>query len=207
MKKLSLLAALVLSAALTACSSAEEKPEGIIQPADGVAPNFSVAYEKRIEQYSAGDTEYAGLYNNFEYKATLYNSFIRDQLLDRQAGFYQWDAAKKTAERDKAISKSATETQVFLSFFTPDHKNDNLADSKTIWNLYLEVGGQRYSGKVTRSKQLLAEIQSLFPYANRWGTAYYVTFPVATNVVETQISKMTITGPLGTRAIEFAAMR
>jgi hypothetical protein len=45
---------------------------------------------------------------------------------------------------------------------------------------------------------------TLYPFHNRFATAYMVEFPVALASVESQSTKMTITGPLGTKAIQFS---
>ena len=97
----------------------------------------------------------------------------------------------------------SAETTAFLSFSTPERKNDNLADAKAIWRIILESGGRRYVGKAKRDRRLLAELQALYPYHTRWNTPYLITFPVAMTALETQTIKLTLTGPLGSRILEF----
>jgi hypothetical protein len=177
------------------------------EPSDGTVPDVKLSHELKIERYSAGDTEYQGFYNNFEYKATILNGPVRDALLKRQAEYFQWDKDKTLSERDKSNQEAATETVLFLSFFTPDRHNDNLADSKTIWRIYLDAGGHRYQGKAKKEKRLLAELEALYPYHTRWNTPYMLSFPVPTNAIETQSSTLTITGPLGSRVVTFPATR
>ncbi len=191
---------------LTACSTTSRFGE-IFQPANGTSPSIPLSYEDKIEQYSAGDQEYAGFYNNFEFKATLINAPIRDALIDRKANYYKWDETRRSAERATYVDTARTQTAVYLSFFTPNNKNDNLDDVKKIWEIYLTVGGQRYSGTAKRNKMNRSELLALYPYSNAWGTNYDVTFPVSANTIETQNSEMTITGPLGARSIAFPAVK
>jgi hypothetical protein len=160
-----------------------------------------------IEKYSAGDIEYSGFYNNFEYHATLLNKDIRSLLLKRQCDYYQWPHEKLVGEAEKSDREAAGKTTIFMSFFTPERHNDNLADAKSIWRIYLDSGGHRYDGKAKRLRLLLAELVSLYPYHTRWNTAYLLEFPVPTNAIETQPSTLTITGPLGSRTVAFPAMR
>jgi hypothetical protein len=204
----SILATLLLSLALLPLLSCTAEPMKEVAPPFGdtsiqVKPKF----DRLIERYSNGDVEYSGLYNNFEYKATILNSVIRDALVEEQTEYYQWDHSKTATERDKANKELASETQVFVSFYTPDRHNDNLADVKTIWQIYLDVGGRRYEGKAKRIKSLLAELQTLYPYHSRWNTPYMVSFAIPTSAIETQESTFTITGPLGTRAVKFPAVK
>ena len=172
---------------------------------DGSQPESTEQYKLLIEKFSAGDAEYTGFYNNFEYKALLQNSVIRGAIFRKQTAFYQWDAGKAALEREKMHKELNEDTRVFMSFFTADRQNDNLTNTKSIWKIYLDVGGQRYEGKIKRLRNLLAELQAIYPFHTRWTSPYEVTFPIATPAVETQKSTFTITGPLGTRAVTFPA--
>ncbi len=156
-----------------------------------------------IQQNSAGDAQFTGLYNSFELKATILNTAVRAALIKRQSEYYQWDQAQISTEREKALQELNSQTEVFMSFATPDRKNDNLADKKSIWRIFLDAGGRRYVGQVKKDRRLVAELQAQFPYHTRWNTAYILTFPVSTTSIETQIIKLTLTGPLGTRALEY----
>lgn len=156
-----------------------------------------------IEKSSSGDSEFSGLYNTFELKATILNSTVRDSILKRQSEYYLWEPSLLNAEREKAAQELSSETSVFLSFSTPERKNDNLADTKAIWRIYLEAGNRRYVGKAKRDRRLIAELQSLFPYHTRWNSPYVITFPVAANALDGQPIRLTVTGPLGTRVLEF----
>lgn len=172
--------------------------------AEGPA-NMSVPADHRhiINQNSAGDAQFAGLYNTFELKATLLNSVVREALIRRQSQYYQWDASQQATEREKSNQEASAETTVFLSFATPDRKNDNLADKKAIWRIFLDVGGRRYVGQAKKDRRLIAELQAQYPYHTRWNTSYLLTFPISTQAIETQPIKLTLTGPLGSRTLEF----
>jgi hypothetical protein len=187
------------------CSSSSTKDEISDSGDKSIAPT-SETYDIKIEKFSAGDSKYAGFYNNFEYKATLLNSRIRDELLKRQTDFYQWDREKTLTEQAKRTQELASETVVFMSFFTPDRLNDNLSDSKSIWRVYLEAGGHRYEGKIKKLRLLRAELEALYPYHTRWNTPYQLTFAVPTIAIETQGSVLTVTGPLGTRSVTFRGL-
>lgn len=164
---------------------------------------ISAEQEAVLQEYSDGESEYVGFYNNFEYRATLKNSSVRQALLELLAQYYQWDSEKLLSERNKSLQEMASETEVFLSFYTPDRRNDNLTDPKSIWKIYLDVGDRRYEGKPRKLRRNLAELQALYPYHTRWNTPYAVVFPIPTSAIETQISVVTVTGPLGTRSVRF----
>lgn len=189
---------------LSACSGEQTKSENDSFQ-DHSDKNSSGEYEKVLDKYSAGDTEYNGFYHSFGFHAAILNSDLLEANVRLQTHFYLWDPARAELERDKIFKAAADGTSVFLSFFTPDKKNDNLASDKSIWRILLDVGGKRYVGKVKRLKNNLSEMISLYPFHTRWNTAYLVTFPIPVSQSENQVSKLTITGPMGSRNIDFPA--
>lgn len=164
-------------------------------------------YLKVIEQFSRGEAEYSSFYNQFTYKATLINSPVREALLLHEAEYFKWDPSQLQAEREKAAKKMAESTELFVSFYTPERRNDNLSDLKSIWRIYLDVDGKRYEGKAKKSRKLLAELQSLYPYHTRWNTPYYVEFAVPTTAIEMGNPRLLITGPLGSKEVGFPPAR
>ena len=192
-----LMPVLILAACATTSHEATPVSDGDTQV------EVSKNYDAYIERYSAGDVEYAGLYNNFEFKATLLNSDIRKGLVYKRGHYFELSDAQISVEREKMNQEMASETKVVMAFFTPSPKNDNLTDDKAIWRIYLEAGGHRYEGKPKRMRMVLAELQALYPYMTRWATPYEVTFPVPTSAIESTPSKYTVTGPLGSRDVNF----
>lgn len=193
-----------LALTLGGCSSGGKAP--LREP---TVPGISIpkTHTEVIEKNSTGDSEFAGLYNTFELKATVLNSQVREALIQRQAEYYQWDSAQLSSEREKSLQENSSEAAVFVSFSTPERRNDNLADKKTIWRIFLDVGGKRYVGQAKKDRRLIAELQSLYPFHTRWNTPYMFTFPVAMSAIETESIKLTVTGPLGSRVLEFAPMQ
>jgi hypothetical protein len=205
--RLPVLTFILALAGTTSVSCASRTLMESTEPAATIGPKGSHTYEQVIERYSAGDSEYTGFNNAFEYKATLLNSEVREAIIARQAKYYLWDREKVAIEREKAQSDLAKETQIHVSFFTPERANDNLTDAKSIWRVYLDTGGRRYQGRVKRIRGVMAELQSLYPYHTRWTTPYELAFPVPALAIETQDAKLIITGPLGTRSVDFPPVR
>jgi len=190
---------------LSACATTS-KSDAVAAADQSTKIEVTQNYNAYVERYSSGDTEYAGLYNNFEYRATLLNSDIRKGLTWKRGSFFQWSETQIATDREKSNQEMSSETKVFMAFFTPSPKNDNLTDDKSIWRIYLDAGGHRYEGKPKRVRLLLAELQALYPYTTRWTTPYEVTFPVPTAAIENLESTYTVTGPLGSRSITFPAL-
>ncbi len=161
------------------------------------------AYFSKIEQHSAGDKQFAGLYHNFEFRATILTHEISKSIHDRLDKFYEWDQFEEQEKLNERMQELSDKTKMWLSFFTPERKNDNLANKISIWKIYLEANGQRYEGRPYKANMNLDEAKALFPYHSRWATAYYVDFPIPTAEIENSSPKLIITGPLGRREVQF----
>lgn len=179
------------------CATPAPQPEGLvlISPAD---------YQKALDQQTRRSQKYQGLYNVFDLSATLVNPTLAQAQLEQSARLYQWDRAQFQSEKNKSDQQLKDRTEVFLSFYTPEKKNDDLHKSSTQWRVYLESGGRRWEGKVTKIKTTLAEVQGLYPHHTRFSTPYSISFPVSAEQATSQSAKFTLTGPSGTTSLDFA---
>ncbi len=162
-------------------------------------------YLEKLNRYSSGDKQFSGLYDNFEFRGTLLTPTMSRLLHNRMAQIYDWDNLQKQEHMQKEEDELRKHTRVWMSFFTPNSKDDNLDKKSSIWKTYLEVNGTRYEGTAVRSKQILSEAQALFPYHTRWATIYLLQFPLSSDQLEGQSARLIITGPLGRREVLFSA--
>lgn len=182
---------------LSACASTYE-----VTPA-GHTIKTKDDYMEVIEKYSDQVRQYSGFYNTLDFQATLLNSTVAQAQLAQSSMLYQWDEKRFTEEKGKYENRLSKETEVFLSFYTPERKNDDLFKDSTIWKIFLDVDGRRYEGKAKKIKLQLAEIEGLYPYHNRFYTPYSVIFPVPVRSIEGKPMKMTITGAVGSGVLNF----
>lgn len=189
---------LALSLLLSACSSYEILPSGRRLKTNN-------EYNEIIDKNSDHVRRYNGFYNTIDMQGTLLNAEVLDAQIDQNTRLYQWDEQRMNSERTKNVERLSKQTEVFVSFFTPEKKDDNLAKFDTKWQIYLDVGGQRYEGKVTRIKQLVSETQSLYPYYVKFTTPYILTFNTPMTSNEGKEMKVTITGPVDTGVMVFNA--
>lgn len=160
-------------------------------------------YYSEVSKYTESKKLYDGMYNKLQFSATLLNTKVSRAQVDNNARIYQWNVdqyANKKSESETSLSK---ETKVFLSFFVPERKHDDLNKPKTLWRIFLDAGGKRYEGKAAKLKTLLAETQLLYPEHNRWSTPYVITFAVPVSMVENQDAKLTLTGPVVSTSVDF----
>lgn len=189
-------ALILITLALASCSTRPTAPEGLNLRSEK-------EYQHVLNLYTDRQQRYTGLYNTMDVTASLINSAVSRAQVEQKARLLQWNRAQFDQEIEKARTSLRQETVLFVSFFTPDRKNDDLQKLTTQWRMYLEVDGRRWEPKVTRLRQPLAEIQGLYPYHNRFASAYQLSFPIATTTVEGTTSRFIVTGPLGISTIEF----
>lgn len=164
-----------------------------------VADNYAMVIEKNSDKLR----KYSGFYNTMDIHATLINSEVAQAQMSQGVALYQWSDTRFAEEKSKFEDRLSKETEVFLSFYTPERKNDDLFKTNTMWKIFIDVGGKRYEGKAKKIKLQLAEIESMYPYHNRFYSPYKVTFPVAMKSIEGQPVKMTVTGVVGSGELNF----
>ncbi|UOF01100.1 hypothetical protein [Bdellovibrio reynosensis] len=160
-------------------------------------------YASVIDKNSDKVRRYSGFYNTLEMEGTVLNSAVSQAQLEQGAMLYQWDEKKFAEEKAKVEDRLSKQTDFFLSFYTPERKNDDLSKPNTMWKVFLDVEGRRYEGKVTKLKLQLAEIEGLYPYHNRFYSPYSVVFPVTMRSIEGKPLKLTVTGAVGSGVLEF----
>jgi hypothetical protein len=160
-------------------------------------------YTSLMEEYSSNKKIYDGFLQTMEISTTILNTPISRAQLDHKARIFQWTADQYATNKSELESSLSKETKIFFDFFTPERKHDDLHKASTLWRIFLDAGGQRYEGKVTKLKTIVADVQSLYPTHNRFFTPYVITFPVPVSKVENTKSSLTITGPVGTSTVDF----
>lgn len=172
-----------------------------------VNPNLNLMsesdYYSVIEKNSQKRQIYDGLSAILQIGATLNTSEVTAAQLDQSARIFQWTVEQYENEKSKVATRSAKETTLFLSFYVPERRHDDLDKSKTLWKIFLDVGGKRYEGKAKKIKTIFADSVALYPYHNRWSTAYELSFPVSTSIASTGGAKLTLTGPVASTSVDF----
>ncbi len=182
--------------ALSSCATRLPMPAGI--PDVGISQ-----YEQAVIDRTKKVEIYDGLYNKLTVQGTWLDAQLTDYSLSHSARLSQWDEQKYREERAKKVSSNAEGTSFFVSLYTPERKHADLMYSKNLWKLILEVNGQRYEGKATKIKQLLSEVEAVYPHHNRWSTPYIITFPVANSLIESKPATLVLTGAVGSAELKF----
>ncbi|MCE3011021.1 MAG: hypothetical protein LW875_10460 [Proteobacteria bacterium] len=159
-------------------------------------------YEKIVTRFTDREQVYDGFQQVLGVSATLVSTDVARAQLDQNARLYQWTPETFQNKKSETETNLSKQTEVFVSFYVPERKHDDLQKANTTWKIFLDAGGKRYEGKAQRMKNILAEIQALYPEHNRFSTAYRVTFPVPTSMVDSNKAQLTMTGPVGSATLD-----
>ena len=168
----------VLLLATLGCTSAPLEP-GAAGPR--VTTN---QYEDLIMSQTQHAVQYDGFYNKFEMYATFMNSNVQTTVLQKKSDTFGWDTPTAQRERERLFQENTTQTKFFLSFYSPTPRLNDLHKGSSIWRAYLEVGGKRYDGKITKAKGKLEELNALYPFHTRWNVPFEVVFNIPLSGVE-----------------------
>lgn len=160
-------------------------------------------YGAVIDKWSDRIESYSGLNNTITVMATVLNSEVMTAQLEHNARLFQWDQNKMNQERLLVEQKAAKQAEVFVSFYSPERKWDDLSKSKTLWKVFLDVNGQRHEGQATKIKLLTREIQSLYPYHTLHGTPYSIVFPLDSKSLDGKTVRLIFTGSIGSVTLTF----
>lgn len=164
-------------------------------------------YLNTVDYYSARDQVFSGLQNTIDLHGTMLNSEVMSAQLQYKARVYLWEKEKFMEETAKANAQMKKETSVFVSFYTPERKHNQLNKSKDLWKIFLDVNGKRYEAlKPLKMKELVSEVQGLYHYHQLFSTPYILTFPVSTFEAQKGAVKLTVTGPVASASIDFPAV-
>lgn len=190
----------IFSSTLVGCSSIFRGPSSDV-PVANLIPDSD--YYSLIEKQTRKKQIYDGVTNVLDLSATLLSGETSLAQVDHNARIYQYTESQYKNEKGTIQSNLSKQTEVFLSFYVPEKKYDDLAKKNTKWKVFLDVAGQRYEPKIVKIKSQLAEVQSLFPNHTRWSSPYKLIFPVSTAISENGKAKLTVTGPLTSTQIDF----
>lgn len=180
---------------LTACSTTHENPVLPLKSEQDI--------RQSVDRFTETKRIYDGFQSVMEFSVTLHNSEVKDALLDHSARIYQWNADQYSGEKNKSEAEKTRFAEVFLSFFTPERKHDDLHRGETKWKIFLDVSGRRYEGKAKKMKTIMADVKSQYPRHTRWNTPYKIQFPLPTTDLDGREVRFTLTGPVGSSTVSF----
>lgn len=170
-------------------------------------PSYTASDEDQIQsafdKNSQSKEVYSGLYNSVTVSGTILRSEVIRARANKRAQLFLWNEETYKQELAKDLEKIATESQVFISFYTPEKKHDDLQKNQTLWKIFLDVNGKRYEGKAQKIKLLTTEVASLYPIHNRFSTPYILSFSLPVKEIDMAPARLTITGPVGSVSLDF----
>lgn len=179
---------LLVASVFTACASG----------AKATQVSLTKDYQQKIEKITVEDELYNGFSNVFHYTASLQTQSLRRAQLEHLRKVQLWSDDEYQKELRQLEESRGVESLFFLSFFTPDLRYNDLNESGSVWRIFLDVDGKRYSAKVSKYTRSYADTKALYPKHTPWGKAYLLKFPIPLRQLE-RVGKvrLVITGNLG----------
>jgi hypothetical protein len=160
-------------------------------------------YASLIKKHTTRTNQYSGFYQTFQADMTILTTEVQSAALKQRGQFLQWDQRQFQSERDKMVQEAAAYSKFFLRFYSPEHDYDDLNKGKTIWKVYLDYNGSRFEGKVKKLTEKYVELQTIYPYLDRFSTPYEIQFNVPMTTIENGDCKVVLTSSLGTAEFHF----
>ncbi|MES2767996.1 MAG: hypothetical protein V4596_02530 [Bdellovibrionota bacterium] len=164
-------------------------------------------YYSLVKDYSDRAEFYSGFMNVFQIHATILNQKVLEAQVEKKASSFNWSDTQKSEDMAKITNSLRGETTVFVSFYTPENKLNNLDSPSSIWRVFLDVNNKRYVGSVSTYVGFANEAQLFYPYHTIFGKGYLVRFPVPMMNIQDYPMSLTVTGTIGSDTIKFPAMK
>jgi hypothetical protein len=165
--------------------------------------NSDPNYYDIIKKFSDRKELHQGLMNILQIQGTFLNSTVQRAQIQKKATAFQWPASDVESAMSKMEESLRSETIIFLSFYSPNPKLDDLDKIQSVWKIYLDVNNKRYEAKAVKQSGVYDEFLELYPYHTRFGTPYKIIANVPAINIEDYPSKLVITGTLGSISIDF----
>lgn len=160
-------------------------------------------YEKSLEEYTQRVEKFDGIQNVFTVYASLLNEAVLQKQNQFRAKFLMWSEQKQKEESEALQQNLSQKIEVFLSFYTPVAKNNDLDKAQSIWRVFLDSQGKRYVGTVSKMPGAAADIKAFYPHHEPWSSGYMVTFPVSAKQIQVEDARVLITSSLGSGEFQF----
>jgi hypothetical protein len=164
-------------------------------------------YFSNVKDYTDRAEFYEGFMNVFQMQGTILNAKVYNGQVTKKADSFNWTDVQKNEEQSKVDASLRSEAKVFLSFFSPENKVNNLDSPSTIWRVFLDVNNKRYVGSVSTYVGFQNEARLFYPYHSVFAKAYMVKFPVPMINIQDYPATLTVTGTIGSDTLKFKALK
>lgn len=196
-----LLAALLLSLALSGCAKKTVRPE-VPRP----------EYSEVLDRETGSAKIYSGLDAVLFITATYKTMEFREAYVDLYVKGYQVDETYTEALLERERDDNDKYNEIFFTAYTPESKWNDFDRRDSVWRLYLDdnEGNRLTPVSVTRVDAGDPLVKRFFPYFDPWSSGYLVRFPkysvTGTEPIPgpgTEFLRLVVTGVMGRGEIEW----
>ena len=140
----------------------------------------AASYKKSLNRWSRSDSVF--VVRDLKAEILWSATFLSDEMIFAQAKAFQKAYRVPADEREEFLAtlktKRGSEVLFFVSFYSHDHRFDDLTNPLAKWDLRIESGGEAFRPNRVEKIVRLSPLESLFfPYVSPWSKSYYVWFP------------------------------
>lgn len=160
-------------------------------------------YMELIKNHSKSSEKYDGFHNIYKMELTFLNTKVQTAILDRLRYYKQLRNEEGQKLREKAFQEMSSETQFFVSYYSPQKSLLHLNKGDALWKIYLEQDGRKHEASIDMYPGIKFEQKKLFPKFTRWSKGYILRFKVPTTVTENNDFKIIMTSSAGRAIFNF----
>ncbi len=182
---------------LTSCATTNSyEIEGVTAPEGN--------YNQVLDHWSSDAKVYSGVVSSFQVAATLLAPDVIHQQSYLEAKKIHRTAEQYTTADQAVMDETKNSTTFFVALYTDKDSNNDLDKQKSFWNVFLDVGGKRFTPKIVkRVFDNRIGLNDKYPYLNSWSRPYTIVFPLPLSQTLEQQVTLTVASPLGAAYLKF----
>lgn len=162
-------------------------------------PDLDDQYAKAVDAWTRSGALYSGIETQIIAHATLKSRSWQKAYIKENVIVYSLSTEEQQALSARLEAFSETETEVFLSLYSPRPEQARLRFNDPLWSIFIEEEDAKiYPLEIKPVREPLAALQVFYPYVRQWRENYILKFPGAAR----DSMVMIMTGPVG--RIEFS---
>lgn len=110
--------------------------------------------------------------------ATFFSPDFLEAMTEKVAHIYDYLPQQKEAYRNSLIQKYKGTATFFVSFYSMNYSENDLANKKNNWQIQLRQNENRYAPFHIEKIKPNPLQKELFPYVNLWSDHYIITFKI-----------------------------
>jgi hypothetical protein len=143
--------------------------------------DLETGYRQALQSWTSHAEVYQIADQRAYFYATLESRIYRQQRARERSRELGWPADRELAEVSKDLQQEGSETSFIVAVYTDVPRENDLGDVKSLWRVALRTpAGELVPTVIDRLGRPDENMQTLYPYMDRYSHAYRIHFPKVT---------------------------